>query len=316
MKTMELARPEQLAQLCQGFAFDGDLAPFCEKLGELMPGLSFDQVATRGNWHRLGGVVDADYKPVSGNIVNWAEEASGGDVDQLVAEYADSGYFATRLAGKTHYFTAACGERPEDFVQIEIEELQEVLDRPLVERDWYPESIEEFLDPLDYPRLAPEPLGKPYLQFRRITPVEILLTEATRENQALYNLKRFFQDWSASSASEYGPFCRHWVLALREYIDRDGECRLNAKPFSTFAGKLESLSDAGRLHGAELANLIHGYDRRLGYPFAWFFTMLGRKSENLAVADAVLRDQMGAYDYLPVKDLKVLREWEKRPYGV
>jgi hypothetical protein len=44
--------------------------------------------------------------------------------------------------------------------------------------------------------------------------------------------------------------------------------------------------------------------------------MLGSKAENFAVAEAVLRDQMGAYDYLPAKDLKVLRSWEERPYGV
>jgi len=25
---------------------------------------------------------------------------------------------------------------------------------------------------------------------------------------------------------------------------------------------------------------------------------------------------MGAYDYIPAKDLKVLRAWEERPYGV
>ena len=71
-----------------------------------------------------------------------------------------------------------------------------------------------------------------------------------------------------------------------------------------------------RIRGAKLANAIHGYDRRLGYPFAWYFMMLGQKAENYALADAVLADQMGAYDYLPARDLKVLRQWEQSPYGV
>jgi len=44
--------------------------------------------------------------------------------------------------------------------------------------------------------------------------------------------------------------------------------------------------------------------------------MLSSHSENYTLAEAVLRDQMGAYDYLPAKDLKVLRQWEERPYGV
>jgi hypothetical protein len=312
----ELAKPEQLAVICSKATAAAGLDALSEQINGMMPELSFGHVATRGNWHRLGGVVDGDYRPISKNIVRWVEEQSGGDVEQLAAEYADKGYFVTRLAGKTHYFSASCGERPEAFIQIEIEQLQEVLDRPLMEREWYPESMEEFIDPLDYPRLVPEPLGAAYFQFRRITPVERLMKEASKDNQVLFNLTRFFDDWSSSSANEYGPFCHHWALALREYIDSDGECRVSAKPFSTFSEKVDSLVGAGELQGAELANLIHGYDRRIGYPFAWYFNMLGSKAENFAVAEAVLRDQMGAYDYLPVKDLKVLRSWEERPYGV
>jgi hypothetical protein len=70
------------------------------------------------------------------------------------------------------------------------------------------------------------------------------------------------------------------------------------------------------LRGAELANAIHGYDRQLGYLFAWFFIMLSRKAANYSLAEAVLGDQVGAYDYLPARDLKVLRQWEERPYAV
>ena len=54
----------------------------------------------------------------------------------------------------------------------------------------------------------------------------------------------------------------------------------------------------------------------LGYPFAWYFMMLASKSSNFALADAVLRDQMGAFDYLPTRDLEVLKHWGERPYGV
>ena len=43
--------------------------------------------------------------------------------------------------------------------------------------------------------------------------------------------------------------------------------------------------------------------------------ILGAKSVG-SNPGAVLRDQMGAFDYLPARDLKVLRQWEVRPYGV
>jgi hypothetical protein len=62
-------------------------------------------------------------------------------------------------------------------------------------------------------------------------------------------------------------------------------------------------------YGAALANAIHAYDRQLGYPYAWYFMMQGQKAGNYAVAAAVLADPMGAYEYLPARDLRVLRVW-------
>jgi hypothetical protein len=310
-----VVKPELLAQLCS--RTDASLGPenLQNQIQSLLPELGFDWALTRGHWHRLGGVVDADYHPVDDNIARWAERESAGDVDELIARYADRGYFATCLAGRTHYFTAACGSKAEDFIQLEIEELQEVLDRPLLARDWYPENLEELLDPLDYPRLEPEPIGKPHYQFRRLTPIAELLDESP-QNQALVNLRRFFEDWDRSSACESEPFCRHWILAQREFMNSDGDCRRIARPVSTFAEELPELPPGESLHGAKLANAIHGYDRHLGYPFAWYFIMLSSKAANYGLAEAVLRDQMGAYDYLPARDLKVLRDWEERPYGV
>ena len=237
-------------------------------------------------------------------------------MEALIARFMDASYFATKLAGRTHYFTVPCSDNAKDFFQLEIEELQEVIDRALIDRDWYPDSLEEFLDPIDYPRLEPEPIGKPFYHFRRIIPVTDYMKKASKEDQALSNLNRFLHDWSYSSAREGGHFCNHWILIFREYMYGDGDCRLNARPVATFSDRLPDLPPGEKLQGTELAHAIHGYDRKLGYPFAWYFIMLSQKKTNHALAEAVLRDQIGAYDYLPVKDLKVIREWEKRPYGI
>ncbi len=310
------ASPDAIASLCLSFEFSEGVERLTEEINGLMRGLQFSHLVSRGNWYRLGGVVDADYKPISRNIAQWAAENSAGDVDKLVADYIDCGYFATRLAGKTHYFTAPCGDRPEQFIQLEIEQLQEVLDRPLVERDWFPESLEEFLDPLDYPRLEAEPVAAAYLQFRRITAIESLLNHSSEKTRAMRSLRRFFSDWHVSSAGLQSQFCDHWILALREYQDSDGEHQLSAKPYSTFSGDLKVTCLGDTPHGSELANAIHGYDRQAGYPFAWFFNLLSSKSDNYKLAEAVLMDQMGAFDYLPARDLQVLRAWEASPYGV
>lgn len=103
---------------------------------------------------------------------------------------------------------------------------------------------------------------------------------------------------------------------MREYMDSDGECRRIARPVCTYLDRLPDLPPGALLHGSKLANAIHDYDRHLGCPFAWYFIMLSSKSANYSLAGAVLQDQMGAYDYLPARDLKVLRQWEERPYGV
>jgi len=182
--------------------------------------------------------------------------------------------------------------------------------------DWYPDSLEELLDPVDFPRLSPTPVGAPFYRFRRVTPIASLLDATAEEPGSFSALRRFLEDWEQSSAAEGEHFCRHWVLALREYMDRDGEVRQTATPVSTFSGTLPELPPGERLGGAELARAIHAYDRIVGYPFAWFFHMLSRQAENYQLARAVLRDLMGAYDYLPARDLKVLRQWEARSYAV
>lgn len=310
-----LASPETLTRVCAEVRPELGIDGLVETVNRLMPDLEFRHVLSRGGWHRLGGVVDSDYERVAGNIAHWVDEESGGDVDELVARYVDAGYFATRLSGRTHFFTAARSDAPQDFVQIEVEELQETLDRPLVDQDWFPDSVEEFLEPIDYPRVEPEPIGAAYYQFRRITSFADLLGSASYSRQ-ISDLRRFFADWSASSAGDHATFCDHWVLSLREYRDREGLPQVTAKPVANFGGEPPALPRAEGRGGAELANAIHAYDRTLGYPFAWYFMMLGQKAGNFTLADAVLKDQMGAYDYLPVRDLKVLRDWEQRPYGV
>ncbi|WP_316368763.1 hypothetical protein [Candidatus Thiodiazotropha sp. CDECU1] len=311
-----LEKHEHLSDLCHRVKVMNDTSKLEEALQSALEDDDLKSVMTRGGWHRWGGVVDGEYAPVASNLRQWAEDVSGGDVDELIYSYRDRGYFVTHLAGKSHYFTLPTGDRPEQFVQIEVEELQEVIARPLIDHDWFPESLEEFLDPLDYPQLEPEPVTPPYYRFRRMIEMDKLLDAPAESDRNLNNLRRFFNDWQHSSAGDADQFCRQWVLLLREYQDSYGETRLNARPMAKLHGALPELPDGALLSGAALANAIHGYDREVGYPFAWFFNMLSRKSSNYSVAEAVLKDQMGAYDYLPVRDLKVLRGWEERPYGV
>ena len=63
-----IARPDQLTQLCAEADVAAGIDVLQNSLKSLMPAVDFKWVLTRGNWHRLGGVVDTGYQPVSENI--------------------------------------------------------------------------------------------------------------------------------------------------------------------------------------------------------------------------------------------------------
>ncbi|MCB1755018.1 MAG: hypothetical protein KDJ38_05825 [Gammaproteobacteria bacterium] len=309
---------EELSSLIETLSPVPDVAGIESALKQRMPALDWQWVKTRSHWHRLGGVVDQDHRRICDNIQDWAVAVADGDVDELITRYADLNYFATRLAGKTHYFTAPCSDDPMDFMQLEVEELQEVVDRPLVEPDVFPDSLEEFLDPVDYSHVESVPIGEARFFFRRVSSISDLIRQAGRESnrQPNPNLIRFFSDWRQSSAGEALHLCRYWVMSISQYPDKDSENTLLLRPKSVYDGAVPAWPDSGSFNGAELAVYIHAYDRQVGYPFAWYFNLLGQKSANLHIIESVLKDQIGAYDYLPARDLKLLRRWEECPYAV
>ncbi|MBP9603029.1 MAG: hypothetical protein KBE53_02970, partial [Chromatiaceae bacterium] len=239
--------------------------------------------------------VDREGQRIAHHILAWAETESGGDIDELLLKVADLPYIATRLNGQTHYLVAPIGPGPGDFLQIEVEQLQEVQDRRITAPDWFPDSIAEFVDPLDFPHLEPRPLGPPRLLFRRLLRVPDFM--ASRE--AGPRLQRFVRDWERCSAQESAHFSEHWVLAIRESQNRKGATHLGAKPIPILAGEIPPLPDGEVARGALLANRIHGFDRALGYPFAWYFHMLTSPKVSHRLAEAVHADLMGATPISP-----------------
>lgn len=285
-------------------------------LDQAFPGLHFSCVLSRGGWYRVGGVVTRDGKRVSDNLAAWAERESGGVIAALLEKYAAAGYCATRLNGRTHYLVAPNGTGPADFIQLEVEEVQEVIDRNVVDPSWMPDTLEEFIDPVDAPRLESTPIGGPRNLFRRITPMAAYLEKLASKSEAILPLQRFIRDWALSSAGEAGALCEKWVFNLREYTDGYGEPMLQVRPISTYQGDLAELDPDASVRGASLANLIHDFDRAVGYPMAWYFYLLTRKKVSPRIAEAIHNDLMGAYAYLPARDLKVLNAWIDAPYTV
>lgn len=291
-----------------------------QKLAQQYPDLSFTHVLTRGGWHRSGGILDNKGKRISDNLREWVETKSNGDMNKLLAQYADSGYIATSLIGQTHYLVAQTGETAQEFVQLEVEELQEVVDRVMFNHELMADDIEDIIEPVDVEKLFPEPIGMPCYMFRRITAIndfmQSMVARLAERGKTNIPALRFMQDWDRGSSKDAGSFCEYWVLALQQYTDAWGETITSVKPVSTFAKDLNLIKLNGEHRGAGLANLIHNFDHSIGYPMAWYFFMLSHSEVPYQLAEAIHKDLMGAYDYLPAKDLKVLNDWSEKPYSV
>ncbi len=308
-----------VAELCVRVPVSAGAAGLSKELARLSPQLFFRDVLTRGGWYRLGGVVDAAGNPVADDLAQWAEfelAVRSDDIHALVEDFADSHLRATRLIGKTHYLVATTGSLATDFLQIEIEELQEVISHELFIGD-APGSLEEIVDPPrgEAGKNAAQPLGGPFYTLRRITDVAEFLKRMAAQKPEPQTVHRFFDAWRSCSAGFATQFSNHWVLAVREYLDRYRQPILQATPVAAINGLAPKFDGVYGARGLALYEALQRFDRQVGYPMAWFFHMLTTKTVPHAVANAVIDDVQAGFSYLPERDVKVIKDWLHRPYG-
>ncbi len=306
----------ELIQACTQAKPDKDQTDLLRRINEIDKNIQFQHVLSRTGWHRQGGAVTAEGQRVTSNLRTWAEHESAGQISILLEKYIDQDLVATRLLGTTHYLIAPTGNSSTDFIQLEVEELQEVLARPLFDPDWYPESLEEFIDPVDFPELEPEPVADSQYLFRRAIPVAQTLEELWVEGMGSRRMRRFLHDWDKSTAAMRTPFWNQWVIRFIPYTDRYGDKKFNIKPLTTYKELVPDVSGALIQRGAGLANLIRDIDRQAGYPMAWYFFMLTTAGIKHEIAWSVMEDHSAGFDYLPRRDIEVIQSWCDDPYSV
>lgn len=282
-------------------------------VNEGVPGLDFHMALTGKPWYRLGGLIDIDGKHISNNLEEWVETESYGDVVTLIDRHGGASYFATKILGRTHYLVARTGPRTLDFAQIEVEQTQEVIDRPLFHSDWVPDNIEDIIDPLDFPEINSEPLTLPQYHFRRLTKVARRQAELHENHREDRNFDRFVEDWDHSSAGDTARFSDHWVLTMVPYLDASGEHHDEVHPLTTYQGTYPDMTDQPR-RGAPLARLVHDFDVEVGFPMAWFFFMLTSSIVPDRIGQAVHQDHQSGYSYLTPADATVVARWLEQPY--
>lgn len=285
----------------------------------LAPGCEFSYALTRGGWYRLGGVIRPDGARLADDLESWAEselEACDGEIEALLDRHAGDGLLATRLSGRTHYFVAPLGTNAADFLQIEVEELQELLDRRLIDPEHLPTDLPELTDPLIPLTVDPQAVARPQYRFRRISDMRQALARQAAPVGGQAPLARFMAEWNQSSAGSRGHFCKHWIVAVREHQDRYRNTVLSASPISLHSRKLKSFPWHPESRGADLSKQILAFDRAAGYPSAWYFHMVAGALVPRDVAFAIAQDLKAGFRYLPDGDIALLEQWLDSPYAV
>lgn len=287
-------------------------------VNSLLPGMSFRLALTRSGWYRLGGVITSSGDPIATDIQDWAErawQASDEDPLQFAEIFGPQELLATRVDGRTHYFVAPYGSLPAQFMQLEVEELQEVSDRQLFDRQRPPVDLQELVDPRRPLRVEGQSLAAPRYALRRLTDVASYLEEMERATGTPPLVARFMNEWQQSTASHIVQFCQEWVLSLAEHLDRFKQTLRTATPIAA-PRRRESPFSYGGPDGADLANVLYEYDRHVGYPFAWYFHMVTNRGVPRAIATHVAHDLDAGFSYLPERDATILRAWLDTPYSI
>lgn len=285
-------------------------------LGQALPDWKFRHALSRGGWYRLGGIVDADGASLTDDLEAWVEEAldqRDGDLAHLAEDFAGQALYATRRVGQTHYLVAAAGDGSDDFLQLEIEDLQEMRAHRLFANA--PTTVEELVDPRSGGE-SPRPLGLPFYAFRRIQHVGAFLRRMLAQKPEPAAIHRMLADWSACSASHTSDFCNHWVIATREHLDRYHQPVFRAQPIAALAGEPPEFAAPPGSTGLKLHDALGHFDRGAGYPMAWYFHMLTSKAVPHWVAQSVVEDALAGFAYLPQRDVDVVRGWLHRPYAL
>jgi len=292
-------------------------ASLLEIVSRLLPDCGFRLALTRGGWFRAGGLIRANGERVADSVEAWvARELADCDDDlgEFLDRHVDCGLLATRHTGRTHYFVAAYGDAPTEFLQMEVEELQEVLDRQLCNADSAPTDTQELTEPLK-PALVPaQPVGRPYYRFRRLTDMRHIVARLHAPIGSLPAFNRFTQEWANSRANAH--FCDHWIVALREQHDRYNNVVLSATPVSRHARQLKTFHWNSALHGLEAAAQLKAFDRAAGYTDAWYFHLVAGGLTPRDMAAAVMQDIDSGFCYLGDAETALITGWLREPYSV
>ncbi|MCW9033401.1 MAG: hypothetical protein OQK35_08600 [Alphaproteobacteria bacterium] len=310
---------EALTQACNSTVPGQDITPLLEAINNTIPGYEFHLTFTEKDWYRVGGIVTTDGERIAENLEEWVEVTTDGNVMDLVAEYGDESYCATALSGKTHFLSAPTGDKDLEFLQIEVEEVQETMDRELFDPNNIPDTLEDIIDPLNFIEIEHKPISSPKYIFKNAICFSDITTELTSEYSGDPRFKRFLEEWERSSAGKNTEFYKHWAIEILPILRDVGEHRHEVKLFSPHADAIHAYDMSGMSKSGPIVQMLNSLDKESGFPMAWYFLMLTKKFMSYAMVKSIneeIRWSREDFAFLADKDRQLLENWVEDPYNL
>lgn len=285
-------------------------AALIDYLNSCWPGVFFQHRYSRSGWYKSGGIRDQKGSLLSQNMESWLEEQlqESGDFEQLFINLKLLQPLVTRFNGVTHVFTAAYGHAPEACWQLEVDELQEVMDRKLLNPDTTdPMDLSDLSDPLFPASLNGQPLGFPFYQFGCLTNVHLALEIAINAP----SLKRFFDEWTQSGLSD---FHRHWFFLRLNTQHSYGVQEFRLQPCAVKVEVLKLHPWDLSVSASKMADQLRNFDKAAGFFGAWYFCMVSGHMVPSELAERLQNDWQNDYRYITDRQFLLIRNWLYKPY--
>lgn len=276
------------------------------------PEVTFQHRLTRSGWYRPGGVLSSTGQEMSKDLENWLHQSLDKvqDFDQLLVDLEVIQPLVTRYNGSTHFFTARFAAAPEACWQLEVEELQEVMDRRLLnDQADLPEDLSDLLEPLQPAALDAQPLGPPAYQLGRLMNLHEVLADAVNEPL----LKRFFKEWQQGPGAST-DFHQYWFFQRHESLSRYGINQLRLQPHAIKAKQLKTQPWDLKQDALGIAAQLRAYDKTAGYSGAWYFGLVAGNLVPRELAARLQEDWQDDYRYISERQHQLVQGWLHQPY--
>lgn len=280
---------------------------------------TFRYVFTQGGWFRLGGVLSADGCHLATELEVWVDselEKCGNEFDEFLSIFTTLDLLVTRYAGRTHFFVAKYGPGPLDFLQLEVEEQQELLDRKLINTAQPPQDRTSLVEPVSPEKVDANPVGGPVYRFARLVDGRELVGHRDPKKTKDDPIRRFLEDWSESRAAEKTPLCDHWLISNLECSSPNVNRITSPKLMSVHTRVLKPFQWDSRKIGVAFGDQLRDFDRAAGYPSAWYFHLVARQFVPENLPENLIRDLKRGFAYMAEKDQKLLEKLVAHPYFI